>query len=242
MSEYRACLSATPLSSTFVFRVLFLFLGFATQYHDIIKLVVDIYVAIYVHTYLAACVGIDTGILVGLTEGTYFNEGKVVVYYNGTRGAVCGDGWNDTDAGVVCKQLGFGSPGIAIPFGGGSESVLFGNVTCNGREPTLASCGHGTIRSCTHSEDAGVICLSQGDMHTCIYIHTHIILYIYVCISYNMGKKDLPDIYILTLWPAALELRYIYIAKQKHLGVKKCGANQKQHSKQAGVTKRLDIS
>ena len=31
-------------------------------------------------------------------------------------------------------------------------------------------------------------------------------------------------------------------AKQKHLGCKKCGANQKQHCKQAGATKRLDIS
>ena len=31
-------------------------------------------------------------------------------------------------------------------------------------------------------------------------------------------------------------------AKQKHLGFKKGGANQKQHCKQAGVTKRFDIS
>ena len=31
-------------------------------------------------------------------------------------------------------------------------------------------------------------------------------------------------------------------AKQKHLGCKKCGANQKQHCKQAGATKRFDIS
>ena len=33
-----------------------------------------------------------------------------------------------------------------------------------------------------------------------------------------------------------------YHAKQKHLGVKQCGANQKQHCKQAGATKRSDIS
>ena len=31
-------------------------------------------------------------------------------------------------------------------------------------------------------------------------------------------------------------------AKQKHWGVKKCGANQKQHCKQAGETKKFDIS
>ena len=32
------------------------------------------------------------------------------------------------------------------------------------------------------------------------------------------------------------------MAKQKHLGCKKCGANQKQHCRQADMTKRCDIS
>ena len=31
-------------------------------------------------------------------------------------------------------------------------------------------------------------------------------------ISYNMGNRDLPDIYTLALGPAALGLRYIYQA------------------------------
>ena len=35
---------------------------------------------------------------------------------------------------------------------------------------------------------------------------------------------------------------YTHDAKQKHLGVKKCGANKKQCCKQAGATKRFDIS
>ena len=35
--------------------------------------------------------------------------------------------------------------------------------------------------------------------------------------------------------------KVILDAKQKHLGCKKCGANQKQHCKQAGATKRFDI-
>ena len=38
-----------------------------------------------------------------------------------------------------------------------------------------------------------------------------------------------------------LKIVKIY-AKQKHLGFKKCRANQKQHCKQAGATKRFDIS
>ena len=33
---------------------------------------------------------------------------------------VCDDGWDDTDASVVCRQLGFGSSGIA------KRSAVFG--------------------------------------------------------------------------------------------------------------------
>ena len=94
------------------------------------------------------------------------------VNYNGEWGTVCDDGWDDTDAGVVCRQLGFGSSGIAIGsagFGQGSGSIWLDSVTCTGRESTLASCGHlgfGIIRSCSHSEDAGVRCSLQG-YNTC---------------------------------------------------------------------------
>ena len=86
------------------------------------------------------------------------------VNYNGEWGTVCDDGWDDTDAGVVCRQLGFGSSGTAIGsagFGQGSGSIWLDSVTCTGNESTLARCGHLGInitRSCDHAEDAGVRC------------------------------------------------------------------------------------
>ena len=52
------------------------------------------------------------------------------------------DGWDDTDAGVVCRQLRFGSSGTAIGsagFGQGSGSIWLDSVTCAGSESTLAS-------------------------------------------------------------------------------------------------------
>ena len=89
------------------------------------------------------------------------------VYYNGEWGTVCDDGWDDTDAGVVCRQLGFGSLGKAIGSAGsgqGSGSVWLSNVTCTGSESILPSCGHVGVgvHSCTHSEDAGVSCNRTG--------------------------------------------------------------------------------
>ena len=91
------------------------------------------------------------------------------VYYDGEWGTVCDDGWDDTDAGVVCRQLGFGSSGTAIEsagFGQGSGPIWLDSVTCTGSESILASCGHlgvNITRSCTHSKDAGVKCIGgQG--------------------------------------------------------------------------------
>ena len=91
-------------------------------------------------------------------------EGRVQIYFNGIWGTVCDDGWDDTDAGVVCRQLGFGSSGTAIgsaSFDQGSGPILLDSVTCTGSESTLASCGHlgfGITRSCSHSEGTGVTC------------------------------------------------------------------------------------
>ena len=83
------------------------------------------------------------------------------VNYNGEWGTVCDDGWDNTDAGVVCRQLGFGSSGRSTGFGQGSGSIWVDNVACVGDESTLARCGHlgvNITRSCSHSEDAGVRC------------------------------------------------------------------------------------
>ena len=111
------------------------------------------------------------------------------VYYNYRWGTVCDDGWDDTDAGVVCRQLGFGSSGTAIGsagFGQGSGSIWLNSVTCTGTESTLASCGHlgvGVTHHCYHYEDAGVNC-SAGRYVVCVVsyyiaiIHTQLFNYI----------------------------------------------------------------
>ena len=91
------------------------------------------------------------------------------MYYNGQWGTVCNDAWDDTDASVVCKQLGFGSSGTAIMdvhvFGPGTGRVFLSNVNCSRSDTTLSSCSHHGVGiatcGCDHSKDAGVTCNSM---------------------------------------------------------------------------------
>jgi hypothetical protein len=92
--------------------------------------------------------------------GDSHNAGRVEVYYNGTWGTVCDDGWGINEARVVCRQLGFEGVYTLSYFGQGSGQIWLDNVECTGRESSLFSCTHGGmgIHNCGHDEDAGVRC------------------------------------------------------------------------------------
>ncbi|XP_041470263.1 deleted in malignant brain tumors 1 protein-like [Lytechinus variegatus] len=110
-----------------------------------------------------------------LSGSTISSEGRVEILYNGEWGTICDDYWDQDDADVACRMLGFegatSAPGQA-QFGEGSGAIWLDNVRCVGTETSLADCPRPDFgdHNCGHSEDAGVVCLNT--VTTTIHVTT----------------------------------------------------------------------
>ncbi|MEJ1269991.1 macrophage receptor with collagenous structure [Cricetulus griseus] len=87
------------------------------------------------------------------------NRGRAEIFYNNVWGTICDDGWDNNDASVFCRMLGYSS-GRGFTQGGGSGTIWLDDVNCLGTENSLWSCRKSNWGShnCNHNEDAGVEC------------------------------------------------------------------------------------
>ena len=98
--------------------------------------------------------------------GGLHNRGRVEVYHNGEWGTVCDDNWDNADATVVCRQLGFNSSVTAYGsahYGQGTGPIWLSKLNCIGNESSLTDCNQfkAETKNCTHSNDAAVTCNSD---------------------------------------------------------------------------------
>ena len=93
-------------------------------------------------------------------QGGTNTSGRVEVCNNNLWGTVCDDWWDDADAQVACRQLGYpvGIPRFDSPAGTGP--IWLDDMMCDGSELSLFSCTSSQLGShnCGHEEDAGVEC------------------------------------------------------------------------------------
>ena len=86
--------------------------------------------------------------------------------YNGQWGTVCGAGFTEESARVVCRSLGFRG-GTARNHGGGTGPIWLSAVRCEGKEDDVGDCPKscGAVGGCTHGWDVGVCCVGNLIQH-----------------------------------------------------------------------------
>ncbi|XP_051561416.1 neurotrypsin-like [Myxocyprinus asiaticus] len=90
-------------------------------------------------------------------------DGTVEVYLNGVWGTICGNGWDDRDAAVVCRQLGQGFRGRARASSLSRlvvSVVHLQTVDCEGQEEELLQCNRSVWNGgeCVNHQAAAVSC------------------------------------------------------------------------------------
>ncbi|XP_077975576.1 scavenger receptor cysteine-rich type 1 protein M130-like [Styela clava] len=106
---------------------------------------------------------------VKLVNGTS-RGGRVEIFHNGEWGTICNDSWDEEDARVICRMLGFGPPTFWSPvqnnvtyplvYGQGKGKIWLDDTKCKGNELSIVSCEttDWEKHNCYHHEDVGVTC------------------------------------------------------------------------------------
>ncbi|VDI37093.1 Hypothetical predicted protein [Mytilus galloprovincialis] len=96
-----------------------------------------------------------------LTAGYAANAGRLEIFHNGEWGTVCDNHFDNIDATVACKELGYCS-GImhqADRISDGHGAIWLTDLNCTGSERKLLHCAYNADSTrCRHYEDVGIHC------------------------------------------------------------------------------------
>ena len=97
-----------------------------------------------------------------MVGGPSIYEGNVLL----NSRPICDDSWDDADATVICRMLGYES-GIAThqsAYGLVEANFMMDDVQCSGDEIHLHQCSQSSSHNCLGDEAAGVICIPGGNL------------------------------------------------------------------------------
>ncbi|XP_053387738.1 scavenger receptor cysteine-rich domain superfamily protein-like [Mercenaria mercenaria] len=99
-----------------------------------------------------------------LVDGDSPQSGRVELFISNKWYTVCDNDFDDNDASVICRMLGFSDSGISRAFsknhyGQGYGGVIVTQLECDGTERDIKQCkAEWGTNSCDHTDDAGVNC------------------------------------------------------------------------------------
>nr|XP_039256326.1 uncharacterized protein LOC120333043 [Styela clava] len=144
---------------------------------------------------------------VRLANGTG-KGGRVEILHNGEWGTICDDGWDEKDARVICRMLGFGPPiywtddnNVTYPlvYGQGKGKIWLDDIQCTGNELSIISCQRSdwNKHNCSHNEDAAVSYSRYlfSSIKCNFSPYTLINLFSYPALSYQRDSSDIHSVF-----------------------------------------------
>ncbi|CAC5367204.1 unnamed protein product [Mytilus coruscus] len=93
-------------------------------------------------------------------------SGRLEIFYNGTWGTVCDDSFDDIDAQVACRQLGYNNGFFIGSFTKYTEGKIWlDDVDCSGAENKLSHCTHAGwgVENCFRGENVKIQCNNASE-------------------------------------------------------------------------------
>ena len=110
---------------------------------------------------------LDIRLVGGTNSSTVYNGRVEIRQAQGNWGTICDDSFDNRDALVICRMLGYkyGRSIASTHFGQGTGDIFMDDVNCAGNESNILACGYSGWgrHNCNHREDVGVECsLERG--------------------------------------------------------------------------------